>query len=194
MERYKGGAKRVDGLSRAKAMVVFSYLKGLGNTRNSLLWALGITTGLRISDLLSLRLADFLTSDGELVQSITVKEQKTGNVRTLILAPIVLKELDGYRQEISEGDLLFGITREQARRLIKQWCDDCGLKGNYGTHTPRKTFATVAYDNSGGDPVMTARITGHSNPAQLMAYIGRKTASEQKIWNDVGLAFSQGSK
>ena len=190
MERYKGGAKRVDGLSRKKAVVVYSYLKGLGNTRNSLLWALGITTGLRISDLLNLRLADFLMPDGALAQSITIKEIKTGQSRTIILAPIALQQLTGYRQEISEGERLFSITREQARRLIKKWCDDCGLKGRYGTHTMRKTFATVAYDNSGGDPVMTARITGHSNPSQLMAYIGRKPATEQKVWTDVGLAFS----
>lgn len=92
--------------------------------------------------------------------------------------------------EVSEGEELFGITREQARRLIKQWCDDCGLKGRYGTHTMRKTFATVAYDNSGGDPVLTARITGHSNPSQLMAYIGRKPATERKVWDAVGASFS----
>jgi integrase len=49
----------------------------------------------------------------------------------------------------------------------------------------RKTFATIAYDNSGGDAVLTARVTGHSNPTQLMAYIGRAPATEQSVWDGV---------
>ena len=190
MTHYTGGAKRVEGLTEKRAKVVLTYLRGLGNHRNSLMWALGITTGLRISDLLSLRLADFLTPDGELAGSITIKEQKTGQGRTIILAPVVIEALQTYRDSITKGELMFAITREQARRLIKQWCDDCGLRGNYGTHTMRKTFATVAYDNSGGDPVLTARVTGHSNPSQLMAYIGRKPASEERVWAAVGASFS----
>jgi integrase len=190
MTHYTGGAKRVEGLTEKRAKVVLTYLKGLGNHRNSLLWALGITTGLRISDLLELRLADFLTPDGDVAESITIKEQKTGQGRTIILAPIVLEGLAAYRDSITEGEKLFAITREQARRLIKRWCDDCGLRGNYGTHTMRKTFATIAYDNSGGDPVTTARVTGHTNPSQLMAYIGRKPASELNIWTAIGAAFN----
>jgi hypothetical protein len=49
-----------------------------------------------------------------------------------------------------------------------------------------KTFATIAYDNSGRDPRITARVTGHSNPAQLLHYIGRNSANELKVWSAVG--------
>jgi integrase len=189
VNRYKGGAKRVDGLTRKQAALILNYLKGLGNKRNVLLWALGITTGLRISDLLTLQLSDFLTAEGEVAKSITVNEKKTGKGRTIPVAPIARKSIDGYCEDITGDDLLFTITREQARRLVKTWCDECGLKGRYGTHTMRKTFATIAYENSGGDPVVTARVTGHSNPSQLLAYIGRKPASEMKVWNAIGKAF-----
>jgi len=190
MERYKGGAKRVDSLTGKQAKLILTYLKGLGNKRNVLLWTLGITTGLRISDLLSLRLSDFLTAEGGVAESITVHEQKTGNGRTILVAPVAREALEAYRETITDADAkLFSITREQARRLVKAWTGDCGLKGRFGTHTMRKTFATVAYDNSGGDPVTTARVTGHSNPSQLLAYIGRKPASELNIWDAVAKTF-----
>jgi len=190
MERYKGGAKRVEALTQKQATLVLNYLKGRGNRRNVVLWALGITTGLRISDLLTFRFSDFLTAEGKVAESITIKEKKTGKGRTILIAPVTRAALEAYREELTDGALLFPFTREQARRLIKAWCDDCGLNGSYGTHTMRKTFATVAYDNSGGDPVITARVTGHSNPSQLLAYIGRKPLSELKVWNEVARAFS----
>lgn len=190
MERYKGGAKRVGALSSKQAELVLNYLRGRGNKRNVLLWSLGITTGLRISDLLSLRLSDFLTPEGGVAESITVHEKKTGKGRTILIAPVARKAIESYREELTDTDAkLFTITREQSRRLVKQWCDACGFRGRYGTHTLRKTFATIAYDNSGGDPVTTARVTGHSNPSQLLAYIGRKPADELKIWQSIGKTF-----
>ena len=33
------------------------------------------------------------------------------------------------------------------------------------------------------DPVLTARITGHTNPAQLMRYIGRLSDVEANVWD-----------
>ena len=190
MERYKGGAKRVDALTCKQALLVRTYLKGLGNKRNVLLWTLGITTGLRVSDLLDLRLSDFLTAEGEVAESITIKEKKTGKGRIILVAPIAHQAIDNYRANMEAGDRLFTITREQVRRLVKGWCEECGLRGRYGTHTMRKTFATIAYDNSGGDPVVTAQVTGHSNPSQLLVYIGRKPANELKVWHGIGKAFS----
>jgi len=82
MEHYTGGAKRVAALTQKQAFLVLTYLRGLGNKRNVLLWALGITTGLRISDLLNLRLSDFLTPESQVAKAITVKERKTGKGRS----------------------------------------------------------------------------------------------------------------
>ena len=53
----------------------------------------------------------------------------------------------------------------------------------------RKTFATVAYENSGGDPVATARVTGHKNPAQLMHYIGATSKTEKEIARGMNRTF-----
>ena len=182
-------ATRVSALTGKQAMSVTQYLKGKGNKRNVLLWILGITTGLRIGDLLRLNLSDFLNGDGKVAKSITVKESKTKQARLIPVATAAREALEAYQEGLGGRERLFTITREQARRLVKAWCRDCNLTGNYGTHTMRKTFATEAYLNSGGDPVATARVTGHSNAAQLMAYIGATPATEKAIWEGIAKAF-----
>lgn len=182
-------ATRVDALTKKQADTVTKYLKGSDNPRNTLLWVLGITTGLRIGDLLKLRLSDFEDGNSDIARTITVKEGKTKQRRIIHIGDAARQALRAYKEKLNGRDKLFTITREQARRLVKRWCKDCNLKGNYGTHTMRKVFATVVYDNSGGDPVATARITGHKNPAQLMAYIGRTPATEETIWHAIDRAF-----
>lgn len=40
-------------------------------------------------------------------------------------------------------------------------------------------------EHSGGDPVNAARVTGHSNPSQLMRYIGQEPPTIARIWKGV---------
>ena len=191
-------ANRVKSLSAKQAKGVLTYLRGKGDTRDTLLWALGITTGLRVSDLTGLKWSDFIGPDGEIANSITVQETKTKQTRTIDVLSIAREALEARRHEVrpDAGDYLFPgriagpITREQVRRLVKRWCAECNLSGAFGTHTMRKAFATVAYQNSGGDPVATARVTGHRNPAQLMRYIGVTTATERQITRGIDRAFA----
>ena len=198
MTRYKGGANAVDALNGKQARSVLTYLKGVGNSRNTLLWALGISTGLRISDLLPLKVQDLLDADGDTRDSIQVREKKTSKTRIVPLLKVAKEAFQAHRQRenLALDNFLFTsrkgdtpITREQARRLVKQWCLNCNLTGTFGTHTLRKTFATIAYSNSGGDPVATARVTGHTNPAQLLRYIGETSKTESEIFKAMDRAF-----
>jgi len=185
-------ANRVKALSPQQAKSVLTYLRGKGNSRDTLLWAVGITTGLRVSDLLSLTWGDFIGPDGEIPETITVKETKTQHSRTIRVLRAAREALQARRREIrpASADPLFTITREQVRRLVKQWCASCNLTGDFGTHTMRKSFATAAYLNSGHDAIATARVTGHRNPAQLMAYIGCTAETEDQITQGIDKAFA----
>jgi len=176
-------AERMGAITGKQAMSVLTYLQGKGKTRNVALWAMGIGTGLRISDILSLRWKDVLTAEGEISKSITITEGKTNQQRTLHLIPLVRNALEAYRTEdVERTALLFVLTRQQATRLVKEWVSAVNLKGNYGSHTMRKAFCTIVYENSGGDPVNAARVTGHTNPAQLMHYIGQTPPTIERIW------------
>lgn len=176
-------AERVGALTGKQAMSILTYLQGKGNNRDTALWAVGVGTGLRISDILELRWKDVVTAEGEIAESITVQESKTKQQRTIRLIPLVRDALEVYRiEEADRETLLFHLTRQHARRLVKQWCEAVNLKGDYGTHTMRKAFCTIVYENSGGDPVNAARVTGHTNPSQLMHYIGQPPPTIEKIW------------
>ncbi len=178
-------AERVCALTREEALSVLAYLRQTGSRRDVALWSLGIGAGLRIGDLLRLRVCDFLTAEGHVDVQLAVRATKTKKERGVQLIPLVREAIDAYLPELRRTELLFPITRQHARRLVKDWCKSANIEGQFGTHSMRKTFATIAYDNSGGDAVLTARVTGHSNPTQLMAYIGRTPATEQSVWDGV---------
>lgn len=176
-------SERVGAITGKQAMSVLTYLQGKGKVRDVALWAIGVGTGLRISDILELRWKDVLTAEGEIAESITVQESKTKQQRPLRLIPLIQDALEAYRTEEADRDTaLFHLTRQHARRLVKQWCEAVNLEGDYGTHTMRKAFCTIIYENSGGDPVNAARVTGHTNPSQLMHYIGQTPPTIERIW------------
>ena len=176
-------AERVGALTGKQAMSVLTFLQGKGKPRDVALWAVGIGTGLRIGDILELRWKDVVTAEGEIAEIITIQENKTKQQRTIRLILLVRDALEAYRTEETDREaLIFHLTRQHARRLIKDWCAAVNLKGNYGAHTARKAFCTIVYENSGGDPVNAARVTGHTNPSQLMHYIGQSPPTIERIW------------
>lgn len=183
-------AERVWALTREEALSVLAYLRTTGSKRDVALWALGIGTGLRIGDLLRLRGCDFGAAKGHVDAQLAVRASKTKRARSVQLIPLVCEAVEAYLPELRRTELLFPITRQHARRLVKEWCKAAKVDGQFGTHSMRKTFATIAYENSGGDAALTARVTGHSNPAQLMTYIGRIPATEQSVWDGVREAFA----
>jgi len=178
-------AERVGALTCKEALSVLEYLKRVGNRRDVALWALGIGTGLRIGDLLRLRGCDFVTAEGHVDNHLLVRATNTKKERGVQLIPLVREAVEAYLPELRRTELLFPITRQHARRLVKDWCETANVNGQFGTHSMRKTFATIAYEHSGGDAALTARVTGHRNPAQLMTYIGRTPATEQNVWDGV---------
>lgn len=179
-------AERVSAMSREQALSVLAYLKERGSLRDAALWALGIGTGLRIGELLRLRACDCMTTDGRADAHLVVRLSKTRRERNVPLIPVVRRAVEAYvSPKLRHTELLFPITRQHAHRLVKEWCAAAGIEGQFGTHSMRKTFAAIAYDHSGGDAALTARVTGHSNPSQLMAYIGRTSATEESVWDGV---------
>ena len=140
--------ERVGALTGKQAMSVLTYLQGKGSTRNVAMWAVGIGTGLRISDILDLAWRDVVTAESTIAKSITVKENKTKQQRTILLIPLIRDALEAYKGEAMDRDTkVFQLTRQQAHRLVKQWCAAVNLKGDYGTHTMRKAFCTIVYEN-----------------------------------------------
>jgi len=122
------------------------------NPRDYLLFVFGINSGLRIGDILSLKLGDVKDSQGNLKDDLDIREQKTGKTRKVFFNKQIKEAISHYLKKTDIFDLdqyLFTnekskknkpITRIRAYQLINKWCKDTGLNCKVGGHTLRKTF------------------------------------------------------
>lgn len=158
--------KQIEGMKR--------YLKG-GNLRDYLLFVLGINSGLRISDLLSLTVEDVKGKD-----RITIREQKTGKAKDFPLSETCKKAIQEYLQQAgltsgclcpSRKGVARPITRIQAYRILNEAARRVGIKDAIGTHTLRKTFGYWAYQQ-GVDVTRIQKLLNHSAPSVTLSYIG----------------------
>jgi integrase len=151
--------------------------------RDRALLTLGVRSGFRISELLSLRVSD-VTEHGDVVRHLTVQRRnmkKKVRSRTVPLheeARSSLRDLIKSEQ-LSNDSWLFRsrkgfnrpISRVQAYRAIRQAADARRLSGRIGTHSMRKTFAKAIYERSGRDLMMTQKALGHASIDSTVRYL-----------------------
>ena len=155
----------------------------LNNPRDRALWILGVKTGLRISELLSLKIADVL-EHGSISGFVTVKKSSTkGKLESKTLpltasARTALKELldyFGFDQmdrplfKSSQGEQ--AITRMQAHRILKAAYSELKLSGKCATHTMRKSFAHRMHKVMGEKIEKTQVALGHKSLSSTSSYI-----------------------
>lgn len=142
--------------------------------RDYLLFVAGINTGLRISDLLVLKVSDVRDRD-----HIVIKEKKTGKTKRFLINNCFKLNLVGYIDPMANTDFLFQsrngdnkpLTRMQAYRIINGACRQAGIKDQIGTHTLRKTFGYHHYQQY-KDVAILQDIFNHSAPSVTLRYIG----------------------
>lgn len=172
--------KQVDNMKR--------YLKDR-NLRDWLLFVLGINSGLRISDLLSLQVDDVKGKN-----RITIREKKTGKTKDFALSDICKKAIGEYLKttKLASGCLFpsrkgnGAITRQQAYEIINSAARAVGIRGAIGTHTLRKTFGYWAYQ-SGVDITRIQKLLNHSAPSVTLAYIGITKDELDEIYINLNL-------
>lgn len=157
---------------RSKIESVKIILKKQG-LRNFILFLLGINSGLRISDILKLKVSDVLNK-----QYIEIKEQKTNKNKRFPVTESFRLQLKEYVQDKSPEEWLFtsqrgdnAITRVQAYRIINTACQKAGITERIGTHTLRKTFGYHFYKKT-KDIGLLQNIFNHSAPSVTLRYIG----------------------
>ena len=150
-----------------------SYLKQNGS-RDLLLFTMGINTGLRISDLLKLRVIDVRNKS-----HVEIKEQKTGKIKRFPLIGNLQSMIDEYTKGKLDNEYLFRsregankpITRVMAYKIINNACRKAGITDNVGTHTLRKTFGYHHYQQF-HDVAILQYLLNHSSPSITLRYIG----------------------
>lgn len=79
-----------------------NVLKGQGRYRDLLLFVVGINTALRVSDLLTLQIGDFIDEGGEIRDRFWLREEKRGKRNEVVINRSIREALELYR-EVYEG-------------------------------------------------------------------------------------------
>jgi len=141
--------------------------------RDYMLFVIGINTGLRISDLLKLKVSDVKDKT-----HILLTEQKTSKTKRFLINSQLKQDIDKYINNMGNDEYLFqsqkgdnkAISRVQAYRILNKAAEQVGLE-EIGTHTLRKTMGYWHYKQY-KDVALLQDIFNHSAPSVTLAYIG----------------------
>lgn len=127
--------------------------------------------GIRISDILRLRLCD-IVRDGERYR-LSIIEQKTGKARVFTVPFQLYQFIRCYclDNNIAATDTIFPITERAVQKQLRIVCDYLGIDG-ISTHSFRKYYATEIYRNNGYNIVLVQHLLQHSSAAVTQRYIG----------------------
>ncbi len=168
------------------------------NPRDYLIFVFGINSGLRIGDILSLKLEDVKDSQGNLKDYLDIKEQKTGKTRKVFFNKQIKEALTYYIKKTGIFNLdqyLFTnekskknkpITRIRAYQLINKWCKDVGLDCKVGGHTLRKTFG-YHMRMQGVSIERISNLLNHRNIKVTFRYIGINDDENKEVINGFGI-------
>lgn len=143
------------------------------NERIATIEVLQATLGLRLGDVLRLKLSSFIR-DGDRWR-LDIKEQKTGKIRNFTVPNEVYSFVQDYCIErgISKDAKLFDISKRQVERHLNKVFMKMELPlRSYGSHSFRKFFATKVYIDNEFNIVLVQKLLQHSSPTTTQLYIG----------------------
>ena len=176
---------------------VSACFDGTFEVRNRGLFMLGVSTGGRISELLSLTIGDVyqnraavsdllfdrsIVKGGEVSRAVPVNVDGREAIEALVdwhhrkyqtLAPT--RPLFPSRNK--SGSV--AMNRQTAHEMLKQAFTAAGLNGKLATHSLRKSFAQRLYEES-GDIYLVQELLGHRNVATTQKYIGVNYATARE--------------
>lgn len=187
--------KRGEGMNRVQPIRdkgtikdIFDYLKEK-NVRDAVMFATGIYTGLRISDILSLKVRDVRGKD-----YIYLREKKTGKEKRITLNRFLKRLYAEYIDGKKDYESLFAgrkrvnlpISRQRAYRILADAGKQFGIEDGIGTHTMRKTFGYHYYQKT-KDVATLMEIFNHDHESITLKYIGITQDTISKVYENMDL-------
>lgn len=160
---------------------ILDYLKET-NKRNHVMFAIGVYTGLRISDILELKVRDVKNK-----RTIKLRVTKTGKTKTIAIHKELEFILNQYVKDKKQGEYLIKsrkginkpISRTQAYRIVKD-LEELFEIDNIGTHSLRKTYGRKIYTDT-KDIVLTQKALDHVHPSYTLRYIGEEQERVDRV-------------
>lgn len=134
-----------------------------------LIYLTGCTTGLRISDIITLK-KDILQK-----KEPTIKEKKTGKSKRIYIPKKLRNELiefsANHKEYIFEGRAASGhITRQAVHKHFKKIANEIKAEENIGTHSMRKRYALKQLEKGKSYKYIKDKLN-HSNLADTLLYL-----------------------
>lgn len=166
---------------------MFMYLEKQ-NPRDAIMFILGTHVGLRASDLVKLKAGDFRS-----IVTHELTEKKTKKNRTLYLNKNVYKNyIEPYIADLDDNEYLFQskkgfnkpITEKRAYEIMKRAGLAIKLPYKIGSHTMRKTFGYILYQQT-KDIELVMLCLNHSSPRVTRRYIGLTEEMKQNAFEEL---------
>jgi len=152
-----------------------------GRVRDLAMFNLAIDSKLRGCDVVNLMVED-VAPHGLAVDRATVRQRKTGRPVRFELTEQTRETVDGYLRAAGRrpGEFLFPgrgghgqcLTTRQYARLVSKWVASIGLNPSfYGTHSLRRTKATLIYRRTGNLRAVQL-LLGHTKIESTVRYLG----------------------
>ncbi|HCL4455183.1 TPA: tyrosine-type recombinase/integrase [Clostridium botulinum] len=147
--------------------------------RNRCMMVIVLNCGLRISEVLNLKLED-ISED-----TLKIEAGKGGEERFVYINDIVREAVKDYIEE--EGIIrgkMFNITQEQANNVIKDYCKRANVNKNITAHKLRHTFASITMKKT-KDMKYIQETLGHKNLSSTQIYVHVLDEDKKKYANEV---------
>ena len=175
--------------------------------RNKALFLFGVTSALRISDILAMKWTDVLDfedydeGNGEVIafrSTVEVREKKTGKRKVFPLSSAVASVLGEWRR-LNRGAWIFSapggsrpISRVHAWRVLHRAAEKAGISG-IGTHSLRKTWGYHAR-RSGVSIALIMSALNHSSEAVTLRYLGFTDDEVRAAYDSVAALLTGGEE
>ena len=191
-------------LDNNEIRLVSACFTGKYEVRNRGLFLLGVSTGGRISELLSLRIGD-VYQNGKPVTDLLFDKSivKGGEVSRAVpvnvdgrqaIDDLVRWHREQYQNTEADRPLFpsrqkpgsVAMHRQTAHDILKTAFTDAGLNGKLATHSLRKSFAQRVYEQS-GDIFLVQELLGHKSVSTTQRYLGVNYASAREAVEGMAL-------
>ena len=160
--------------------------------RNLCLFTVGINVAFRANELIALDIdhVEHL-KPGDVLDT---KQRKTQTYRQVILNETAYNSIQiwlAVRPESESRALFVGqrgrLTTPSVHRLVKFWCKNVGLRGNYGSHSLRKTWGYMQRKYGKASETLISEAYGHASVKQTRAYLGIQSEEISNLYESMEL-------
>ena len=176
---------------KKKIEALLMYLKGK-NERDYLLAKFQLNTGLRISDVVKVKVSDLVTENLNFKDYFVLQEKKTRKEKKIKLNDSLKKALKIYIKEnkLKQDKYIFQsrkgvnnpISVTQAYRILKAAALNLNIE-NFGTHSLRKTWGYWTYKMSRYNIGLIMDTFNHSSEKITLRYIVITQSAKDELYS-----------